>query len=150
MGGNPQGLILSREGFIMIEPKNCPRRGVIFIPITDKICKECVKAEEETYEKVRTYVRDNPHQGLQAVADACEVSVKRLLVYLQDGRLHASEGMDGELTCSKCGKAIRTGRMCEHCVLEVGFTVRDMKQEAAERNRLSGKYHTTNQTATKK
>ena len=127
----------------MIEPKNCPRCGVVFLPVTDKICKECVIAEEETYEKVRTYVRDNPHQGLQAVADACNVSVKRILVYLQDGRLHASEGMDGELTCSKCGVSIRTGRMCERCILDVSFTVKDMKQEAQDRARISGKYHTT-------
>ena len=122
-----------------MEPMNCPRCGRIFVKIKDAICNACVKAEEDIYEAVRTYVKENPNQTIKEISDACDVSVKRILTYLQDGKLEASEGLQSESICSKCGRPIRTGRMCETCILQVNFQVGDMKEQAKIKNK--GKMH---------
>ena len=123
-----------------MEAKNCPRCGRIFVQIRDPICAQCVKEEEDIFEAVREYVKENPNKQIKEIAEACNVSVKRILTYLKDGRLDASEGLAGESLCSKCGKPIRTGRMCEKCVLDVNFKVGDMKEQARIKNK--GTVHT--------
>ena len=120
-----------------MEAKNCPRCGKIFVKIRDPICDACVKEEEEIFENVRAYVRENPNQTIQEICEACDVTPKRILAYLRDGRLEASKGLQSESTCSKCGKPIKAGRMCEKCVLEVNFQVDDMKAQAQTKNQQS-------------
>ena len=121
-----------------MEAMNCPRCGKIFVQVFESICDSCIKAEEHIFDKVREYVKDNPNRTVKEVSDACEVSVKRVLQYIRDGRIEASSGMHGEIVCSKCAKPILIGRMCEKCILETNFEVQDMKDAA----KLRGKIHT--------
>jgi len=86
-----------------------------------------VKEEEHIFDKVRDFVKENPNKTIKDVADECEVTVKRVLSYIRDGRIEASGGMHGDVTCSKCGKPITSGRMCEKCILETNFQLNDMK-----------------------
>ena len=118
-----------------MDARNCPRCGKVFVKIRDPICDACVKEEEKIFDKVRDYVKENPNKTLHEISEACEVTAKRLLTYLRDGRLEASSGLQSECNCSKCGKPIKTGRMCETCVLEVNFQVNDMKEQAAIKNK---------------
>ena len=122
-------------------PKNCPRCGKLFVKIRAPICDPCVKEEEQIFERVREYVRENPDQAIQDVCDACDVTTKRILQYIKEGRLEASMGLQSESTCSRCGRPIKTGRMCEKCVLEVNSQVGDMKaQSDAARSKGPGMY----------
>ena len=111
-------------------PRNCPRCGKLFVKIREPICDQCVKEEEQIFENVRDYVRDNPDQTIQVICDACNVKPGRILQYIKEGRLEASKGLQGESLCSRCGKPILSGRMCEKCVLEVNMQVGDMKYQA--------------------
>jgi len=120
---------------IDVEALNCPRCGKIFVKIRDPICDACMKKEEEIFEKVREYVKENPNQTIAEICEACEVTTKRILSYLRDGRLEASTGLQGESVCSKCGKPIRTGRMCEKCILDVNFQVDAMKEQSEIKNK---------------
>jgi len=43
--------------------------------------------------------------------------------------------MKGEITCSKCGKPIFIGRMCETCILETGFQINDMREASKIKNK---------------
>jgi len=99
-----------------------------------------MKEEEDIYEKVREYVKDNPDKMIKDVAAACDVTVKRILSYLREGRLSTSAAMHGELLCGQCNKPILTGRMCEKCIMDTNFTVQGMKNDAAIKNR--GQIHT--------
>jgi len=123
-----------------MEAKNCPRCGKVFVKIREPICDQCVKEEEQIFEKVREFVRENPDLSIKEVSDACDVQVKRILQYIRDGRLEASVGIQSEVACSKCGKPIKSGRMCEQCVLSVNFQVNDMKE--ASRNRTQSRVFT--------
>jgi ribosomal protein L32 len=100
-----------------------------------------VKEEEAIFEKVREYVREHGNRTIKQVSDACEVSPKKILQYIRDGRLEAGQGMAGEIVCSKCGKPIYIGRMCEKCMLETGFQINDMKE--ASRIKNAGRVRTT-------
>lgn len=122
-----------------METRNCPRCGKIFAMIREPICKQCVQEEEAIFDKVREYVKENQNSTIREVADACEVSTKRILQYIRDGKLDAASGMSGEVVCSKCGKNIRTGRMCEACIKATGSQVSNMQEQSRIRNR--GKLH---------
>lgn len=118
-----------------MEAKNCPRCGKVFVQIREPICEACVKEEEEIFENVRQFVRDNPSKSIKEISEECGVSTKRILQYVRDGLLEATVGLQSEVSCSKCGKPIRTGRMCETCVLEVNFQVSDMKEASRIKNK---------------
>ncbi|MDR0271719.1 MAG: flagellar protein [Clostridiales bacterium] len=114
---------------------NCPRCGKLFHRTSSSICPPCVKDEEKIFDKVRDFVKENPDKSVKEVAEECEVTVKRIMQYVKDGRIQAGVGMKGEFTCSQCGKPIITGRMCEKCILETNFQVGEMKKQADIRNR---------------
>lgn len=94
---------------------NCPRCGRVFTKVHAPICKDCEKAEGDKYEEVRLFLKENPHSSAQEVSDKCEVSVKRLLHWVREGKLEISEGMGDINHCTKCGRPIKTGRLCERC-----------------------------------
>jgi hypothetical protein len=86
-----------------------------------------MKEEEHIFESVRDYIKENPDKNIKEVAEECNVTTKRILQYVRDGRIDASGGMRDDISCSKCGKPIKSGRMCEKCILETNFRVADMK-----------------------
>ena len=113
-----------------MEPTNCPRCGKVFMKIREPICSSCLKEEEEKYEEVRAYVKEHPNRSIKEVAEVCNVSIKSILRYIRDGKLEASTGMHGEVTCGKCGVPITSGRICKKCAAELGQQVASMKPEA--------------------
>ncbi|MCL2187138.1 MAG: flagellar protein [Defluviitaleaceae bacterium] len=96
-------------------PQNCPRCGKMFSREDSPICKDCVKAEAEKFEEVRLFVKENPLSSAQEVSETCGVSVKRLLHYVREGKLEIATGLEGMINCSKCGRPIKNGRMCDRC-----------------------------------
>ena len=111
-------------------PTNCPRCGKVFMSRIDTVCPSCVKELDQKYEDVRAYVKEHPHRTIREVSEVCNVSVKTILRFIREGKLEASTGMHGEVTCSKCGVPISSGRMCKKCVGETEKQVAEMKPES--------------------
>ena len=109
---------------------NCPRCGRVFIRRLAPICEICEKEVEQQFEDVRAYVKENPNSPIKEVSDATNVSVKRILQYVREGRIDATPGMVHDVTCSQCGKSITKGRMCELCIIKVGSQVESGKPQA--------------------
>ena len=128
-----------------MEPTNCPKCGKLFMKFRDPICASCMKEEEERFETVRVFVKENPNRTIKEVSDECNVSVKRILQYIRDGKLEASAGIQSDVTCTRCGKQILTGRMCEVCINEVGNQIGSMAREAqkkpSEQKKAANVYH---------
>ena len=100
--------------------KNCPICKKIFSPVAGSlICKECIKAEEEEFKKVRDYLRENRGADINVVAEETGVGTKKILRYLREGRLEVSEGISNFLKCEKCGVSIKTGKYCKNCLQKV-------------------------------
>jgi ribosomal protein L32 len=105
---------------------NCPRCGKIFTKVSSPICKECEKAEIDKFDEVRLYVKENPNSSAQDVAEACEVTIKRLLHWVREGKLDISEGMADLNLCSKCGRPIKSGRLCDRCAKNTANAIAGM------------------------
>ena len=105
-----------------MEVVNCPRCGKMFTKMRDPLCKECMKEEEDLFQKVREYLDENPNTSLPEVAEATGVSTKKIMRYVREGRLEASQYVGG-VTCERCGKPIKLGRYCEKCIIAINTEV---------------------------
>jgi len=123
------------------ELRNCPKCGKVFSYMSNSICKECEKAEEDQFNKVRDYLNENPMCNMQVLSDETGVSMKKIMQYLRDGRLQISKGMVGELLCDDCGKPILSGRYCDTCIIKLNQHVEDLFHPRHDGER-SGKMHT--------
>ena len=119
-----------------MEAINCPKCHKLFMKMNDPLCPPCMKEEEATFELVRAYVKEHPNCSVTEASKACEVPVKRIMMYIRDGRLEASAGMASEITCSKCGKPVKSGRMCEKCANETTSQVGNMKNTPHSTSRV--------------
>jgi len=113
---------------------NCPRCGKLFTRTGPPVCPECVKAEAEKYEEVRLYVKENPHVSAQVVSEECNISIKRILHYVREGKLELSEGMADLNLCSQCARPIKAGRLCEKCAKSTANAIADMVAVGAAAN----------------
>lgn len=111
----------------MAEIRNCPRCGKIFTYISRPICNNCMDLEENEFKIVKEYIYDNPGASISEVAQATEVSVERIMRFLREERLEiSSEHSNLMLECERCGRAIKSGRFCENCKVEMN---KDFKRE---------------------
>jgi flagellar operon protein (TIGR03826 family) len=109
-----------------MEMVNCPRCGKVFARMSEPICDSCAKEEERLFETVRDYINENPGNRLEEVALACNISVKKIMRYIRDGRIEVSAAIAGEVRCERCGRPIRRGKLCDTCVVSVNQAVSEM------------------------
>ena len=79
------------------------------------VCPICRESAEKSFEKVRDYIRENPHANIQQISEECEVSVQQINQWVREERLEFSKDSPIMLECESCGDPIRTGRYCEKC-----------------------------------
>lgn len=93
---------------------NCKNCGKIFNYDGFKICPTCRKEEDELFKKVKEYLYKHPGSSAQAVSEATEISIDKILSYLKQGKIEIS-GDNMILECEICGVAIASGRYCDKC-----------------------------------
>ena len=101
-----------------MEIRNCKRCGKLHYG-TGRVCPECLKKEEEKFDIVKKYLKENPASSLIKVSDETGVTVPEIERFLRDGRLEVTSGMGDFLKCTKCGSPIKTGRYCPECEKKV-------------------------------
>lgn len=79
------------------------------------ICPDCFEEEEEVLASVKQYLKDNPNESLDHVADAVGAPKTLIMKFLRQKRLTVTKGSALTVTCSSCGNPISSGRLCEHC-----------------------------------
>ena len=110
-----------------MEMVNCPKCGKVFNRTSaSPICKACEKLEEEIFESVRKYLEDNPNCSMAALAEATDVSPKKILRYIREGRIEISNDGGIDLRCAQCGKPIKKGRYCDQCVISINQEVGEL------------------------
>jgi len=100
--------------------RNCRRCGKIYHYDGSPICPQCRKEEEEDFKRVKDYLYEHPGATLPEVANATKVSPEKILRFLKEERLEIVGESNIILECERCGKAIKTGRLCDECKKEVG------------------------------
>ncbi|MDR3310584.1 MAG: hypothetical protein LBS90_04490 [Oscillospiraceae bacterium] len=99
--------------------KSCKLCGRPFQQLTAglKLCKYCNESTDADFEKIRSYLYENPApktlEDLSAVTDV-KLSVIRFL--LGEQRIQFGDTEKGSsLTCKVCKKPISSGIVCESC-----------------------------------
>lgn len=95
----------------------CRRCGHLFqaTGTLGQLCPNCIKDEEETYLKVRAFVKDNPGVSVQEVSEILSVSRTKIMNYIKEERLEVTSDSKAMITCKNCGKPITTGVFCADC-----------------------------------
>ena len=83
------------------------------------ICPRCKQVQEEQFQKVKEYLRENPGATMNTVSAETSVPIKLIQAFLKEGRLEIVPGSPISLSCEKCGAAIPTGRYCNKCKTEL-------------------------------
>jgi len=109
-----------------MDMRNCQLCKRVFTYAGSPICPDCARADNEVFEAVRLYVKEHPENSLAQVSSATEVSIKKIMRYVKEGRLEISKGMQGEFLCENCGKPISKGRYCPRCLVEINHQVKSM------------------------
>lgn len=92
------------------------------------LCPKCRQREEEMFQTVKDYLRENPGANMHHVSEETNVSVSLIEKFLREGRLQVSPDSPITLACEKCGRRITTGRLCSECKKEINNTLSDMKR----------------------
>jgi flagellar operon protein (TIGR03826 family) len=94
---------------------NCGRCGQLFNKVYKNICPSCIKNEEESLEKVRSYIKTNSKTDIDTVSNGTGVPSKLIIQFLREGRIDIAEGKQLVYPCYHCGKPIFTGKACAEC-----------------------------------
>lgn len=130
----------------MPELRNCKRCNKVFSYIGGlPICPSCTKEDEQIFDKVSLYIRDNPGVPLTVVSNELDISYDRLMKYVKEGRLQIRSANGGFIRfCEKCGAVVTSGRFCDDCedhittVLEV--SKRNLQGKIDESSRSNSDY----------
>lgn len=110
---------------------NCSRCGKTFNRSGAKVCPACVALEDEQFDRVYQYVRDNPGIPIPALAAQTEVPERLILDWFRTKRL-LSRDDSVQWECERCGSAIRAGRLCLPCANELQASIQESSGQRAE------------------
>lgn len=118
------------EEEIVMDVRNCKSCGTLFNYTGRVICPACAKKLEEKFGQVKEYIRENPNATIAQVAEDNEVSVNQIRNWIKEERLILSKESAIGIECERCGKLIRTGRICDECKKNVTQDLQDIQASA--------------------
>ena len=97
--------------------KNCRSCGkMIQYPGYGPImCLGCRKKLDESFQRVKQYLKDNPDCTINELSENAEVSIAQINQWIKEERLIFSKNSPIGIDCEGCGKMIRSGRYCPEC-----------------------------------
>ena len=98
--------------------RNCSMCGKIFMSNGEKICPNCVQAQQDLELVVIDYVRENPKCRIPEIMEATKAPESLIRRLIEEGRFVQS-GVPFTYPCKKCGKEIIAGQYCEDCLEEM-------------------------------
>lgn len=111
-----------------MEVRSCRGCGKLYnyLGASTPACPACMAANEEKFQKVKEYIRENPGANIQTVADDNEISVKMIKQWVREERLTFAEGAGVGIECESCGATILTGRYCNNCKGKMTQSINDI------------------------
>ncbi len=111
--------------------RNCPECKRLFTGGSHDICPDCVRKEEEDYDKVSVYLKRNPKSSIEDVEKNTEVQKKKIVKFLKAGKILATDIETGEplLTCAACKMPIESGKYCQKCAEELSSRLKGKQQK---------------------
>ncbi len=98
---------------------NCPKCGRLFARQNRPICEACYRKDEEMFEIVRSFIKENKTLDIDDIIDETGAGKKQILRWVREGRIDLVLPEGDGLTCSKCGRPIKVGRVCKRCAAKL-------------------------------
>ncbi|MBD5468277.1 MAG: flagellar protein [Lachnospiraceae bacterium] len=96
--------------------RNCRKCGRIFNYVAGPhICPACREKQEEKFQEVKNFIRDNKDASINVVSEECDVEIPQIQQWIREERLAFSDDSPIGVSCENCGAMIKTGRFCEKC-----------------------------------
>ncbi len=67
--------------------KNCKKCGKLFVSTGSMICSSCIEADRDLYGRITEYIAHRPNSTIFDVAEALDISVRKVLDLVNDGNL---------------------------------------------------------------
>ena len=115
-----------------MEIRNCVKCRKLFTKIISPLCPACEKEDEEIFQSLRDYIEEHDNCTLSELSEATNVTPKRILGYIREGRLQISKGMQGDIRCEQCNRPISIGRYCDACMIKMDQSIKDMFKKVEE------------------
>ncbi|WP_284139262.1 TIGR03826 family flagellar region protein [Virgibacillus sp. LDC-1] len=105
----------------MAELANCPHCGAVFVKGIREICQACYKEEEKAFQIVYDFLRvqKNREATLLEIVEATGVEKELIIKFIKENRLRKSQFPKLGYPCDRCGKDIRSGKLCNQCAAEL-------------------------------
>jgi len=98
--------------------RNCEECNRVFSHPTRRLCVSCFQKRQDTFNKVKEYLQENPSASVAEVSTATEVELETIYEFIREGRLTIIP-RDVQLECDICGAPITAGRVCAKCRLDL-------------------------------
>jgi flagellar operon protein (TIGR03826 family) len=99
-----------------MDVKNCRKCGKLFNYMSGlPICPACKEKQEEVFQNVKKYIRENRNADMKEVSEACEVDTAQIKQWIREERLEFTSDSPVKIPCEGCGEMIRSGKYCEKC-----------------------------------
>ncbi len=108
---------------------NCLKCRKIFNKIKSPICPECQKKEEELFDAVRLFIKENPNTSMEEVIEETGVTKKKIIKWIKEKKLDLVLTGENAIRCSKCGVVISSGNICEKCSKSFIDTVNSLQSK---------------------
>ncbi|WP_101843026.1 TIGR03826 family flagellar region protein [Halobacillus sp. Marseille-P3879] len=123
----------------MAELANCPRCNALFMKGPVKVCRDCVKQEEEDFQTVYSFVRQKKNRTATVSDIVRETGVEEYKIreFVKAKRLHPAKFPGLAYSCKKCGADIKEGQLCEGCTgqLQADMQKQEEIKAIAEKNK---------------
>lgn len=97
--------------------RNCRSCGkmIQYMGAGPQMCGECRKKLDESFTRVKEYLKENPNCSINDLSENAEVSITQINQWIREERLIFSKDSPIGIPCERCGKTIRSGRYCKDC-----------------------------------
>ncbi len=111
-----------------MEVTSCRRCRKFFKPYSESVyCPVCQEYVNKTFRRVKTYIRENKHAGIDEISEACAISAKQIIQWVREERLFFTEGSDVRIPCTQCGNPISIGKYCDPCKRKNDKSIKDLR-----------------------
>ena len=114
---------------------NCQKCGKLFNRTRDRICPTCVSAEDDEFELVCTYMRENKVFFVVELAEETGVDRAKILKWVEEGKLELptppAKSKQAWPRCTRCGHRVeKENDLCQQCSKELAEQI--ARQRAAQ------------------
>lgn len=121
-----------------MDVRTCRRCKNLYQHITGpEVCPRCRRKEEDMFQVVKQYLRENPGASMQEVSEETEVPTYLIESFLRAGRLQVAPNSPIALSCERCGAKIVTGRFCNKCSNNLVSDLNEMAKEFKKDNQAN-------------